>query len=357
MRTAVATLAALLAFSIVAPPAAGAARAGATTDADWERALAGNGTGWCGGDGIFSVPLGAGRTLWLFGDTFLGRIADGRRDRCILVNNTIAVTGTAAGGAIRPRFFWGRDGARPAAYFPPLTPGRYFWPLHGIVRGGTLYVFLMEIEGTGMGEAFAFRLAGNALAVIDRPDRDPLLWKPRLLRLPHGRATDDDSILWGTALLPAGNGVHVYGYRERKEKETGRVARELVRAVVPRRLESFAGWRIDLTPLADEIAVEHSVSRLPGGRLLLCHTRGLHDPTAITRIARRPGAPFGPPAPLFTPPLPEGRRGFAYAAKLHPHLADRRGELLTWVVNSLDFMELFSDASLYTPRADRVRVR
>ena len=28
--------------------------------------------GWLGGDAAYSVPLSPGRTLWLFGDTFIG---------------------------------------------------------------------------------------------------------------------------------------------------------------------------------------------------------------------------------------------------------------------------------------------
>jgi len=32
------------------------------------------GDGWTGGDGTSSVPLPDGRTLWMFGDTFLGQV-------------------------------------------------------------------------------------------------------------------------------------------------------------------------------------------------------------------------------------------------------------------------------------------
>jgi hypothetical protein len=94
----------------------------------------------------------------------------------------------------------------------------------------------------------------------------------------------------------------------------------------------------------------------PDGGVLLCHTASLFDPTALLRRAPRPGAVFGSPVRAFTPPLPAGRRGFAYAAKLHPECEEeKKGALLTWVVNSYDFLELCSDASLYWPCATRLR--
>ena len=39
--------------------------------------------GWTGGDGAYSVELSDGLILWLFGDTWIGKIQDGRHvDRC-----------------------------------------------------------------------------------------------------------------------------------------------------------------------------------------------------------------------------------------------------------------------------------
>jgi hypothetical protein len=35
--------------------------------------------GWIGADGVYSVVLSPKRTLWLFSDTWVGKIRDGRR--------------------------------------------------------------------------------------------------------------------------------------------------------------------------------------------------------------------------------------------------------------------------------------
>ena len=48
--------------------------------------------GWLGADAAYSVPLADGRSLWLFGDTFVG--AEGARDRSgsAMISNSIALS-------------------------------------------------------------------------------------------------------------------------------------------------------------------------------------------------------------------------------------------------------------------------
>ena len=47
--------------------------------------------GWIGGDGAYSVALTPERTLWLFSDTWVGNVRDGRRTNVTMVNNTLAL--------------------------------------------------------------------------------------------------------------------------------------------------------------------------------------------------------------------------------------------------------------------------
>src|SRR5262245_33093157 len=47
--------------------------------------------GWIGADGNYSVPLGQRRTLWLFSDTWVGKIDNGKRVEATIVNNSAAV--------------------------------------------------------------------------------------------------------------------------------------------------------------------------------------------------------------------------------------------------------------------------
>src|SRR5262245_41790040 len=61
-------------------------------------------SGWTGSDGAYSVALGPKRTLWLFSDTWIGRVENGRRVGARMVNNSAAWLDL--GGEPSMRFFW-----------------------------------------------------------------------------------------------------------------------------------------------------------------------------------------------------------------------------------------------------------
>src|SRR5262249_12108052 len=79
---------------------------------DWNARFTGQ-EGWIGGDGAASVVLGPERILWLFGDSLLGKVKDGKRDGATMVNNTL---GIQRGKEIR--FLAGKkENGKPAAFF------------------------------------------------------------------------------------------------------------------------------------------------------------------------------------------------------------------------------------------------
>src|ERR1039457_7215774 len=82
--------------------------------------------GWIGADGAYSIPLGGDTTLWLFSDTFVGKVKEGKRLDACMINNSIALQrGTNA-----PEFFYGKtaDG-KPASFIKPQQGPQndYFW--------------------------------------------------------------------------------------------------------------------------------------------------------------------------------------------------------------------------------------
>ena len=58
----------------LAQSTAGPSRLGAAPDPRFNRQFTRLGDGWTGADGTYSVALPDGRTVWMFGDTFLGRV-------------------------------------------------------------------------------------------------------------------------------------------------------------------------------------------------------------------------------------------------------------------------------------------
>ncbi len=83
--------------------------AGARALTDWESAFKNADPRWRGADANYSVALGPGRTLWLFGDTWITAPDAKGREGGRLVRNTAAIQSYAEGKPGRIEFFWRTD--------------------------------------------------------------------------------------------------------------------------------------------------------------------------------------------------------------------------------------------------------
>lgn len=323
--------------------------------------------GWIGGDGAYSVALDRKRILWLFGDTLLGTVKDGKRAGASMVNNTVGVQ-TGQGKDVPIRFLSnkGRD-AKPAAIFLPPDGKGWFWPAAPVCVQGRLFVFLPQIAKGKGASVLGFRHIGQWLARIDNPTDKPGKWRLKLQRVPFARFDPALVQSWGSAVLADGGDLYIYGYQERG-KGVGR--RKLLVARVPaEKLADFAAWRFstsggwgekseDATPLAGGLATEFSVSRLADGKgLVLVYTEnGLGD-RIVGRFATAPAGPWSAPVLLYRCPEMAGDKGvFCYAAKAHGWAVKGDELLISYCVNTWEFARLFRDAKVYRPKFVRVKL-
>lgn len=132
--------------------------------------------GWLGADGAYSVPLGSGESLWIFGDTFIGpSSATSRTQTTGFIHNSIAIS-NCPGESCTFQYFWpGINGGTPAPMFSPPNSD-WFWPMDGFVFDGTLYLALMQMHATGSGGAFGFAYSGAQLASISNYTDPPSQW-------------------------------------------------------------------------------------------------------------------------------------------------------------------------------------
>lgn len=353
----------LMAAGIITPAAAEppgwrvTARAAPEWNARFERT-----NGWIGADGAYSIPLGNGRTLWLYGDTFLGRVTHGRRTDAVMIHNSIALqNGTRA-----PAFHHRTDArGRPGAFFPSPAPGHHLWPLHGIRVGAKLWVFLVGITNVKTGDPFGFRVVDCRMVCVPNPDDDPDRWRAEHTRLPFTVPSTHDVLPFGAAVLPIGGDVHLFGTR----KLPGVPHPELVVARVgSARIGDLRAWRFwngtdwgedcnRAAALFPGVATELSVTRLPGsGRWAAIYSDGITG-RIVMRTAPAVTGPWSGPVQIYqVPEMTLPVKPFAYAAKAHPQLAGSGDELLvTYAVNSVDFGNLLRDTRLYWPRFVRVR--
>ena len=122
--------------------------------------------GWLGADDAYSVPLGADKSLWLFGDTFVGsKTTEHRSQTKVMARNSIGITVCAPDKNCTMRYFWRNpDAPKPRSFFDTGTDDLWYWPLDGFVQGKTVYVSLLAVRnklGATPNDAFGFEIAGT----------------------------------------------------------------------------------------------------------------------------------------------------------------------------------------------------
>jgi len=135
--------------------------------------------GWLGADGAYSIPIGAGQSLWFFADTFVGASSATTRSQATgLIHNTIGIstcTGSAASDCTF-QYYWPGIGTSQASPVFAAPGTDWFWPMDGFTYNGTLYLALMQMHATGTGGAFGFAYSGSQLASIANYKAPPSQW-------------------------------------------------------------------------------------------------------------------------------------------------------------------------------------
>src|ERR1017187_2779319 len=114
-------------------------------------------SGWIGADGAFSAPLTNDTTVWLFSDTFVGEIKNGRRANAVMINNSIALQH----GTNPPVFFYGRTADGKPDSFVKRKDGRgYSWFFQGPRTSEGLWLFFHQFVIEHPDTPFGFKLVG-----------------------------------------------------------------------------------------------------------------------------------------------------------------------------------------------------
>jgi hypothetical protein len=326
-------------------------------------------SGWIGADGNYSISLGGGTTLWLFSDTIVGKVKDGKRLDARMMHNSIALQrGTNA-----PQFFYGQaaDG-KPASFIKPQPGSKddYYWLAHGIRTTGGLFFFLQRVVTVHTGTPFGFKLLDGWIAHVANPDDPPPQWRSSQTKVPFTEISEKSALIFGGAVLREREYAYIFGSDSRPEAGKPGVPNGLVLArVAADHFADFAQWRFlangawqqdskKVTPVFPHVGSEFSVSWLPGRKAYAAvYSEGIGG-KILVRLAPALAGPWGDPIQVYRcPEMDWPAKAFCYAAKAHPELASAPDELLvTYAANSWDFWNLFKDARLYWPRFVRVNL-
>lgn len=346
--------------------------AAVTPSPEWEAAFTRT-DGWTGADGAASIPLPGGRTLWLFGDTFIGPVVDGRHAQgTTMVNNTVAVQPIAAGAAAPIAFHWGPpdDKAAPTAWCVPQGGGvekEWFWPAGGgVVADGRLLLFMCRLGRRDAGDSiWNFEPRGTTLLTIDNPQADAASWRPVQHHLAPLKDGKGRLVTWGASVLADGGMLTILGIDTTNVLDK----RLVVARVAAREVERFNAWRFwdgegwsadpaTAKPVVGPLASELSVFRLDDGghrRWVMLYSELTLGSRVLCRVAPALHGPWSKPVTLYECPEPTSdKRLFVYAPKAHPELSRPDKILVSYCVNSTDFWDVVANAGKYRPRFIRV---
>lgn len=315
-------------------------------------------SGWTGADGDYSVKLPDGRIIWLFSDTWIGRIVNGGHRDSVIIDNSVGIQTKD-----QIEFSYGTADGKTAALF--RQPGAAFWIYDGVLLDGRLELFLQRVDKRGDD---GFRHTGTVLAKISNPSDPPAAWKVEYLELPFGKFTSAGDTIFGSAILRSDGYVYVYGTSE--SIDGGIHKKDLIAARVrERKFNDFGSWRFFdgkrwrrdwrvAAPLADGFANEFSVFYVPKLRKYVAvHTLDGISPDIVFRTARTPVGPWSAPQTVFRCPEAEWEPNIVcYAAKGHASLSGPENIVISYVASSTDFWQIATDARLYRPRFVRIMI-
>jgi len=317
---------------------------------------------WTGGDGAYSIALGGGRILWLFGDSIIDPSGHHSRKSAgvKMIANSIAIQNGSNPSTATIQFYWktAPDG-KPAAFFPDAGKDR-FWPGHGIRIRDRLLLFLMKVRTTTSG--LGFEVCDWKAVLVSNPDDDPGEWKMSWIETPSNKL---HAIVGSAGVFRDGGFVYAHA-----SQEPGGGRAYLVRWRESEAHDgNFSGaewWNgkewTGREPAGDNLSAavlknagsEFTVHRdAPSGKFLQLQCLGFGPADLTMRSAGQPAGPWSDAAVIFRPPEFEKPRIMIYQGKAHPELTGA-GLVLTYSTNSFDFGNLMNDAEIYYPRFVRL---
>ena len=156
-------------------------------------------SGWNSGDGAQSILLPDGRSVWLFGDSFVGPVNPNRTraNGNFLINNAAMIQNDNVFTS-----YYGGTAAAPKALFVPADPTHFYWTRHGFVDNNKLYVTLMELANITTNGTTSTVHEADKVAVLSLPDMKFI----RLIDIPYKNA-----ISYGDRSFIDGNYHYIFG--------------------------------------------------------------------------------------------------------------------------------------------------
>jgi len=319
--------------------------------------------GFLGADGALSIPLTATKSVWIFGDTFVGEPSASIRRGSTFIRNSVAVLDRSSNPLGEVTFYWDRHSDKPSSFFPH-DGIHWHWAGTGTMVDGMLFLFCYKLEPAT--NFFQFRIVDLCLIRVENPLDCPEQWAFEITDLGFGNLDKG----YCSAAYAADGFIYLLGFDHLLMKSRTVLARVSVEALKshPSR-QCFEFWahgksgsfwsaeEHNLESILSEGVAESALQRV--GDLFVYTTFTPFDPAIRLYFAQDIRGPWEGPIHVYdVPDHQKAKTVFSYAAKPHPELSSDPGEIiLTYAANCSDFDRVLDDLELYYPRFVRVRLR
>lgn len=320
--------------------------------------------GWLGGDGGYSIALEAGKSLWLFGDSFVGKDSASTRSGTRFVRNTIALSACDQQNGWQITYYWGNQNqSTPSAFFDSRTTKYWYWPLDGFLYRDRLYVAIAKLKDKPSEKIFSFETVAVLLAKVSNLSAPPNQWK-----IEYRQLTEGPALYPGSTVVVDGLYAYFFTVHERPTHHGMILSRiPLDKLDEPAaNLQYFAkdrSWKRGLNGADAYVVIETGHSEMsvryhPETKQWMALTGG--DFLSNKIMVRT--------APDLTGPWSQGQAvhefpemnpktdghdpdTWCYAVKEHIEFASTNRLLVTYACNSFKLDKLVSNMSIYRPQA------
>jgi len=314
------------------------------------------GDGFTGGDGTYSVKLPDGRTVWIFGDTFLGSVeTDGSRKKLdpMFIRNSFVVQDGNQLSTLHQKF----SNEDHSTIIPPQVINsnfeiteemQWYWPGDGFIENNELKVFVSEFHLTGDG-MWDFKWVGTALASFSLPD----LKQTNLVQFDYN---SELGVHYGHAVLETEDFTYVYGIGKHGKPHVARVQTGNIEA--PWEFHTNYGWSsnpAESSPMADVDGSEQFTVMKWKGKFVFITQLGALSKEICSFTSDKPNTGWQNKQLLYSTPISEGDSNlFTYNAVAHPQFIENETLLVSYNTNSFILSDHFNSADIYRPRFFRV---
>lgn len=306
--------------------------------------------GWIAGDATFSISLPDNKTLWLFGDSFIGTAMP---DSSIAAGSSFIRNCAILQDGDSMKALFGGTFSKPTPFVPSLkADSAWYWPEHGLVENDTLKIFMSEFIMASGPAGFNFKYASARLARFTYPD----LVLVDLIKLPY---YDHNRVCYGNSVLVENGYTYIYG-RQEYDTVSHIPYPHIARAVAGNLTGAWefyngSNWVNNpaetkrISPAA--VSQEFGVFKLNNKYVLLSQEIWFST-KILSYTAILPQGPWSNKQLLYQTPILY-KDSFTYNAFPHPQFNENDSLLVSYNTNGT-FWDIFKNVEIYRPMFIRV---